>query len=38
MQLQSGVPVNDDAGLEREADRMGARAMQMAPRKKLPGK
>ena len=28
MQLQSGVPVNDDAGLEREADVMGARASQ----------
>lgn len=26
MQLKSGVPVNDDAGLEREADVMGARA------------
>jgi hypothetical protein len=38
MQMHSGVPVNDDAGLEREADRMGARAMQMAGRKKLPGK
>jgi hypothetical protein len=38
MQLQSGVPVNDDTGLEREADRMGARAMQMAPKKKMPGK
>lgn len=38
MQLHGGVPVNDDAGLEREADRMGARAMQMAPRKKMPGK
>lgn len=26
-QLKAGVPVNDDAGLEREADAMGARAM-----------
>ncbi|WP_229423832.1 eCIS core domain-containing protein [Massilia frigida] len=30
MQMKSGVAVNDDAGLEREADVMGARAMQMA--------
>lgn len=30
MQLQGGVPVNDEVGLEREADRMGARALQMA--------
>lgn len=29
MQMKSGVPVNDDAGLEREADAMGARAMQL---------
>ncbi|OYW88489.1 MAG: hypothetical protein B7Z23_12760, partial [Pseudomonadales bacterium 32-61-5] len=27
LQLKGGVPVNDDAGLEREADVMGARAM-----------
>lgn len=27
MQLAAGVPVNDDAGLEREADVMGARAL-----------
>jgi hypothetical protein len=27
MQMRSGVPVNDDAGLEQEADAMGARAM-----------
>lgn len=26
MQMKAGVPVNDDAGLEREADVMGARA------------
>lgn len=26
-----GVPVNDDAGLEREADRMGERALRTAP-------
>ena len=38
MQMHSGVPVNDDTGLEREADRMGAKALQMAPRKKMPGK
>lgn len=29
LQMKAGVPVNDDAGLEREADVMGARAMQM---------
>lgn len=28
MQMKSGVPVNDDAGLEAEADAMGARALQ----------
>jgi hypothetical protein len=27
MQMKTGVPVNDDAGLEREADVMGVRAM-----------
>jgi hypothetical protein len=27
MQMQDGVPVNDDAGLEREADVMGAKAL-----------
>jgi hypothetical protein len=27
MQMKSGVPVNDDAGLEEEADLMGARAL-----------
>jgi hypothetical protein len=27
MQMKDGVPVNDDAGLEREADVMGARAL-----------
>ena len=27
MQMKEGVPVNDDAGLEREADVMGARAL-----------
>ena len=31
MQMKEGVPVNDDAGLEHEADVMGARAMQMRP-------
>lgn len=35
MQMKAGAPVNDDAGLETEADVMGARAVQMqAP---LPG-
>ena len=29
MQLKEGVPVNDDAGLEHEADVMGAKALQM---------
>jgi len=29
-QLQQGVPVNDDAGLESEADEMGAQALRMA--------
>ncbi|MEI8603567.1 DUF4157 domain-containing protein [Shewanella sp. PP-Sp27a-2] len=29
MQMKAGVPVNDDVGLEREADVMGARALQM---------
>ena len=33
LQMKSGVPVNDDAGLENEADVMGARAVQLA---KLP--
>jgi hypothetical protein len=31
MQLKGGVSVNDDAGLEREADVMGARALQAEP-------
>ena len=35
MQLQDGVPVNDDAGLEREADVMGAKAL--APGAQLAG-
>jgi hypothetical protein len=30
MQLHTGVPVNDDVGLEREADVMGNRALQLA--------
>ena len=30
LQMQEGVPVNDDAGLEREADVMGAKALQRA--------
>lgn len=29
VQMMEGVPVNDDRGLEEEADRMGAQAMQM---------
>ncbi len=29
MQMQQGVPVNDDRGLEKEADVMGLRALQM---------
>lgn len=29
MQMKTGTPVNDDPGLEREADVMGAQAMQM---------
>lgn len=29
LQMKAGVPVNDDAGLEHEADVMGHRAMQM---------
>lgn len=29
MQMKQGIPVNDDAGLEHEADVMGARALQM---------
>jgi hypothetical protein len=31
MQMKGGVAVNDDAGLEREADAMGAKALQMPP-------
>jgi hypothetical protein len=27
MQMKTGVPVNDDAGLEHEADVMGAKAL-----------
>ena len=30
LQMQEGVPVNDDVGLEREADVMGAKALQRA--------
>jgi hypothetical protein len=33
MQMKDGVPVNDDAGLEREADEMGMKSMQIAQRK-----
>ncbi|WP_292996413.1 DUF4157 domain-containing protein [Nitrosomonas sp.] len=32
MQMKDGVPVNDDQGLEREADVMGAKAVQMRER------
>ena len=38
MQMKEGVPVNDDEGLEREADVMGGRAMQMVSKKKSPKK
>jgi hypothetical protein len=31
-QLKGGVDINDDSGLEREADAMGARALAMTPR------
>jgi hypothetical protein len=31
LQMQEGVPVNDDVGLEREADVMGAKALSGAP-------
>jgi hypothetical protein len=31
VQMKAGVPVNDDQGLEREADMMGAKALQMKP-------
>lgn len=31
LQMKDGVPVNDDAGLEREADAMGAKALLTAP-------
>lgn len=31
MQMKEGVPVNDDAGLEHEADVMGAKALASAP-------
>ena len=30
-QFKTGVPINDDLGLEKEADVMGARALQMKP-------
>ena len=32
MQMKGGVNINDDAGLEKEADVMGAKAMQMKPK------
>jgi hypothetical protein len=32
MQLKEGVPINDDAGLEREANAMGAKALSAATR------
>jgi hypothetical protein len=31
MQMKGGVPVNDDKGLEREADAMGSIALELAP-------
>jgi hypothetical protein len=31
MQLKDGTPVNDDGGLEHEADMMGAKAVQFVP-------
>ena len=31
LQMKEGIPVNDDAGLEREADLMGARAARVSP-------
>lgn len=34
MQMKDGVPVNDDKGLEHEADVMGGRAVQMKVKKK----
>ena len=37
LQMKSGVPVNDDRGLEREADRMGARALQVRAQAHAPG-
>lgn len=37
MQMKSAVPVNDDPGLEREADIMGDKALNMAPSDSLPG-
>jgi hypothetical protein len=33
MQMKAGVPVNDDVGLEHEADVMGAKALSLAPAK-----
>jgi hypothetical protein len=37
MQLKGGVPVNDDAGLEREADVMGAWAVVQSFQRRSPG-
>jgi hypothetical protein len=36
LQLEGGVPVNDDGGLEQEADAMGAKAMETAQRQAAP--
>jgi hypothetical protein len=36
MQLKGGLPVNDDAGLETEADVMGARALSISHRAAVP--
>jgi hypothetical protein len=34
LQLRNSVPVNDDAGLEREADRMGSKALSRGSRRR----
>jgi hypothetical protein len=36
LQMKSGIPINDDAGLEREADAMGGRAAAAAARAEAP--
>ncbi|PRC93457.1 eCIS core domain-containing protein [Solimicrobium silvestre] len=37
MQMKGGVPVNDDAGLEKEADVMGSKALQFKENHPAPG-